>query len=148
MDSLEPYRQNGLETKILEAICKEVMAEEKWRRDLSEKRRIFPLRHDGEIRPCFERALTLPLHKGEGHKMRLGIVAEHLRKGFSADQVVNLFSSQVDFNEKKTRYFVEDAAKKGYKPFKCKTIRELGFCLGDACFLHKKKRGERAETGI
>jgi DNA primase large subunit len=53
--------------------------------------------------------------------------------------VVDLFRGQSDFNEEKTRYFVEDAAKKGYKPFRCSTILELGFCLGEQCSLRRRK---------
>jgi len=75
-----------------------------------------------------------------GHKIRLAIAVEYLHKGSSIGQVVDLFRSQVDFNEEKSRYFVEDAKRKKYKPFRCRTIRELGFCLSSSC--HYKGRRE------
>jgi DNA primase large subunit len=73
--------------------------------------------------------------------MRLAITAESLSRGLTVDQTTDLFRNQTDFNESKTRYFVADASKKGYKPFKCKAIRELSFCLGEACPIFRKKEG-------
>jgi len=130
--SLEFYRNHGLETKLLETICKEIKVEEEFRKVLSNRRKRLPKISAG-IRPCVETALSLPLHKGEGHKMRLAIALEFLNNGFSSDQVVSLFSSQAVFNASKTRYYVEYALRKNYRPFECRTIRELGFCLGDSC---------------
>jgi hypothetical protein len=139
VQSLEEYRENGLETKLLETICKEIIAKEKLERILAEKRRLTPFKGKGGIRPCLETALKLPLHKGEGHKMRHAIATEYLNKGFTVPQVADLFRSQVDFNEERSRYFVEDAQKKAYKPFKCSKIEELGFCLEASCPIYKKR---------
>jgi len=70
--------------------------------------------------------------------MRVAIATEYLHKGASTEQVVNLFQGQADFGDgSRARYYVADILRKGYKPFKCKTIRELGFCLGASCPLHK-----------
>ncbi len=138
--TLNPYRERGLDTKIIESICKEIKSEEK-RREVISSRHHYSNKINSNVRPCIEKALSLPLHGGEGHKMRLAVAAEYLNKGASRDQVVDLFRAQTDFgNGEKCRYFVEDAKRKGYKPFKCSTIRELGFCLDDSCSLHKKGR--------
>jgi hypothetical protein len=138
--TLNPYRERGLDTKIIESICKEIKSEEK-RREVISSRHRYSNKINSNVRPCIEKALSLPLHGGEGHKMRLAVAAEYLNKGASRDQVVDLFRVQTDFgNGEKCRYFVEDARRKGYKPFKCSTIRELGFCLNDSCSLHKKRR--------
>lgn len=96
---------------------------------------------EGEIRPCIREALTKPLHGGAGHLMRLAIACEYLAAGYSVDEIVPLFQNQSDFNERKTRYFIEHAQKNNYKPFKCKKIREIGFCLEEKCPLQSKKRG-------
>jgi DNA primase large subunit len=127
--TLDIYRDFGLAISILKSISKELKVEDKWREMLERKMEIPQSYESKKNRPCLQKALSLPLHYGEGHKIRLAIAVECLHKGFSVDQVVDLFRSQGDFNEKKTRYFVNDALKKGYKPFKCKTIQNLGFCL-------------------
>lgn len=115
VETLKPYREQGLDPNLLEAVCKEIKAEEKLEEQRSKRRRGFKPGKAIGIRPCIEAALSRPLHGGEGHKMRLGIVSEYLHKGFSVDQTVDLFQSQTDFKEEKTRYFVTHAAKKGYK---------------------------------
>jgi len=141
IETIAPYRESGLETKLLETICKELAAKKRWEEIRAKRRKTYKFdKASRTARPCIEVALSLPLHKGEGHKMRLGVAVEHLCKGFSMDEVVDLFRSQVDFNESKTRYFVTDAQRKGYKPFKCSTIKELGFCLGESCSIFKRRR--------
>ena len=89
------------------------------------------------VRPCILAALEKPLHGGSGHLMRLAIAVEHLHGGLTVDEVVRLFENQSDFKAEKTRYFVEHAVKRGYKPLKCQTIRRLGFCLGESCSYFK-----------
>jgi DNA primase large subunit len=61
--------------------------------------------------------------------MRLAVAREFLAAGYSVDEVVQLFKGQADFNPDKTRYYVEHAARNPAKPFRCETIRRLGFCL-------------------
>jgi len=140
--SLEEYRKNGLDTSIIETVCKELATKKKWEELRAERRRRFPIKHDGKARPCIEAALGLPLHAEPGHKMRIAIATEYLHRGASIEQVVELFRPQVNFGDgSKSRFYVEDIAKKGYKPFKCETIRGLGFCLGDSCPLYKKRKG-------
>jgi len=98
-----------------------------------------------KIRPCIIEALKTDLRgKTEHHRMRLAIAIEHLNASFSFEEVNALFKFQKDYNEKETRYQVEHAAKRGYKPFKCSNIRELGFCIGGSCpiFRRAKKQFE------
>jgi hypothetical protein len=137
--NLEIYKEYSLDTNILEKVCKELKAEEKWHKHLSETRVGFKSLTSHRVRPCIKVAVSLPLNHGEGHKMRLAIVAEYLKRGSSVDQIIDLFRGQKDFNERKTRYFVEDAQHKGYKPFKCKTIKELGFCIKNECKIYKRR---------
>ncbi len=142
VESLKPYRERGLDSSLIESVCKEIVAEEKWREIASKKRRSIIFEKSG-VRPCIEHALTLPLHKGEGHLMRLAIAAEYLNNGIPVSQVAELFRGQTDFgNGGTTLYYAKDIQRKGYKPFKCKTIRELDFCLGEECSIYKKKGGK------
>jgi len=96
------------------------------------------VKRGSKIRPCIASALKQPLHGGSGHLMRLAIAVEYLSMGYHVDQIVELFKSQPDFSEKLTRYYIEHAKKKGYKPFKCMTIRRLGYCLSE-CPIGKKE---------
>jgi hypothetical protein len=50
--------------------------------------------------------------------------------------------NQTDFNEALSRKYVEDALKRGYKPFKYGTIQRLGFCLPDCRSRSPKRRCE------
>jgi len=82
-------------------------------------------------RPCIAEALQHPLKEGNGHLMRLAVAAEYLNLGKSPPEIAQLFQNQSDYSYEKSLYFVEDAQKRGYKPFKCKTIQQLGYCLPD-----------------
>lgn len=85
------------------------------------------------IRPCIRKALQQPLEGGNGHLMRLAVAREYLEADCSVDEIVPLFKSQPDYSPTKTRYYVEYAQKNPAKPFKCRTIQRLGYCLGKAC---------------
>lgn len=85
------------------------------------------------IRPCIQEVLNRPLDGGDRHMMRIAVATEHLHAGYRIDEVVDLFKNQPDFNSKITRYYVEHLAKRGFKPFRCETIRKLGFCLDYRC---------------
>jgi len=63
--------------------------------------------------------------------MRLAIAREFLAAGYTIGEIIPLFQSQADFNPEKTRYYVEHAQKNPAKPFKCETIRKLGYCIKD-----------------
>ena len=44
------------------------------------------------------------------------------------EELVSLFKNVPDFDEKKTRYYVEHALKRGYRPYSCTKIIGLGLC--------------------
>ncbi|MGB9672495.1 MAG: hypothetical protein ACPLZY_05050, partial [Candidatus Norongarragalinales archaeon] len=54
---------------------------------------------------------------------------EHLHSGMKPPEIALLFQSQRDYDYERSLGYVEDARKRGYKPFKCKTIQALGFCV-------------------
>lgn len=99
-----------------------------------------------KIRPCILEALKTDLRKTkEHHLMRLAIATEYLAADHPLEEVRNLFSSQLDYNEKETTKQIEYAKKRGYKPFKCSKIKTLGFCISEACpiFRRTKRTFER-----
>jgi hypothetical protein len=132
-ESLDTYRT--LDAKLLAPLVKELKTREK---TASLKASKFPKNHKFHkgIRPCITAALEKQLEGGGEHLMRLAIAIEHLHLGMKPSEIAPLFQSQSDYDYGKSLGFVEDAKKRGYKPFKCRTIRELGFCLPD-CRKHK-----------
>jgi hypothetical protein len=128
--SLLGFRQKGLGERFVK-ICYKQMEKEAVRKRFT----VFKRTVKG-VRPCFSAALAKPLDEQNGHLMRLAIAVEYLHLGLQPAEVTPLFQSQSDYNYDKSLGFVEDAKKRGYKPFKCRTIRELGFCLPD-CRRHK-----------
>jgi hypothetical protein len=133
-ESLDAYRT--LDAELLAPIIKELKAREKLASiHLTTRRKHLTTRR---IRPCIKAALSVPLEGKGGHLMRLAVAREHLAAGYSLEEIVQLFQAQPDYNPEKTRYYVQHAQKNPAKPFKCKTIRELGFCLTDCRRRHRK----------
>ena len=83
----------------------------------------------GKLRPCIEHTLNLPSVHSSPHLMRVAAVAELYAEGYTEDQIVDRFRGMIEFDERRTRYFVEHGIKRGYKPFRCATIQKLGGCL-------------------
>lgn len=126
-EDLDAYRT--LDSSLLSPIIKELKDRGMLKNTLPKPN--IRMRRDGRIRPCITAALGKPLDGGNGHLMRLAIAREYLNAGYSIDEIVPLFQNQPDFNPEKTRYYVENAARHPAKPFRCDTIRGLGFCLPD-----------------
>lgn len=91
-----------------------------------------------DVRSCLEKLLrrgSIP------HQMRLAIVTEHHhRAGLGEDELVALFRGLKDFDEGRTRYQVRHILRGGYKPWRCATIGDAGFCLEEGCPLRRKGR--------
>lgn len=82
--------------------------------------------------PCVEEILK-KAQEGQNliHNERLFIVWFLLNLNFPVDSIVNIFSTLPDFDEKKTKYQVKYAKKKGYVPYKCLTLKSLKLCMAD-----------------
>jgi len=133
---LEEYRRHGLDSRFLEKVCKEVKIRDKIKIPRFSK----TFKSSGEVRPCIEAAIHANLESETGHKMRLAIACEYLNNGKSIEETATLFQGQPDYgNGLKSHYFVKDAKAKGYKPFKCSTISQLGFCLREKCAIWKRR---------
>ncbi|MCS7096802.1 MAG: transcriptional repressor, partial [Nitrososphaerota archaeon] len=81
------------------------------------------------VRPCIKKALEtcndLP------HLMRLAVAAEYKKAGLENEAAAKLFRGQADYNFEKSLYHVKTADPE--KAASCRTIREMGFCLGFEC---------------
>lgn len=83
-----------------------------------------------EIPPCIQR-IKERAERGDNlsHEERLVLLFWWMNNVTQdVDELVDLFRRVPDFDEKKTRYYVEHALKKGYKPFGCEKIKALGLC--------------------
>ena len=138
--SLDVFREYGLDTSLIREAIKEITSKEKIQKPKSVRSTIRI--SNSNIRPCILEALKRPLEGKNGHLMRLAIAREFLNAGYSVDDVVALFKGQEDFNERKTRYYVEYLKQHPSKPVRCSTIRELGFCLGDSCKIYRRRKGK------
>ncbi len=132
------YRKYGLSQKLLESACEKI----KLRAKIKSLHSKYPSRAYGDsrkVRPCLKIALNSDLRGATGHKMRLAIACEYLNCGNTIEDAAKLFQNQTDYgNGEKSKYFVKDAKIKGYKPFKCSTILNLGFCLHENCSIWKR----------
>jgi DNA primase catalytic subunit len=130
---LDGYRQHGLSQKFIE-LCK-VEANSQ----LEKPSHTFSVPYLNNVRPCILEALNQPLQKKEGHLMRIAIGREYLNAGFQVSEIVQFFQVQNDFDAGRTRYYLEYLQSNKCRPFKCKTINDLGFCLGSTCLFYRKK---------
>jgi len=123
--NLQGFRKAGLNSRFIKLCIKQM------EKDADRKRLVFRHRNVKGVRPCISVALNRQLEGKGGHLMRLAIAIEHLHLGMKPFEIAPLFQSQSDYDYERSLYFVEDSLKRGYKPFKCKTIQALGFCLPD-----------------
>jgi DNA primase large subunit len=95
--------------------------------------------------PCIT-ALNSLIKSGqaESHLSRFTLTSFLLNIGMSIENVIMLYSSMTDFNEKLTRYQVEHiSGKRGssrkYTPPNCNTLKTHGICLGKDILCKKVK---------
>ncbi|MBP1448773.1 MAG: DNA primase large subunit PriL [Thermoproteus sp.] len=88
----------------------------------------------GEIPPCMQ-AIMDAIKRGENtpHTARFAVTTYLLKRGWDVEQIVDLFRSSPDFNEKITRYQVSHIAgraggRKEYSVPSCETMNSWGLC--------------------
>ena len=145
---LDYYRRWGLSFEFckqgLYKLAETQKAEERRRTTSRSGRRNYP----PSIRPCIARGLETQLRHEAGHKMRVAIVAELNANGWGANRIINAISTTVnDYDERKSRYYVTDIIKKGYKPSKCDSIIMLGYCIDSECRIFRSRRS-RVLSGV
>ena len=91
----------------------------------------------GRIRPCMEAVLEARSVHDPAHTLKLAAVAELAAEGCSIEEILSRFAHMQGFDEGRTRYYIEHALRRGYRPFRCATIQQMGGCLGQACSLYR-----------
>ena len=135
-EALEPLR---VDQKLLEEARKIAQVKGAASTDIASEQGVQVVKEDA-FPPCVKRAIER-LRQGENvsHAERFLIATFLLNIGLEVDQVVELFSSAPDFNEKVTRYQVEHLAglrggRKKYSPYSCDKLKALGVCpILDRC---------------
>jgi DNA primase large subunit len=98
---------------------------------------------DGMIRPCFQKALD---YKEMPNKMRLALLIElwYKKNYHTVDELVEPFRVLNDFDEKKTRYYIQwflEHKVYEYRPYRCQVMIKDNWCLQDKCpkYQYQKK---------
>jgi len=85
------------------------------------------------LRPClYEWILT----EEPPHDIRTAATIDLLRADFTPEEIIYLYSKLkwIDYDYRKTRYHVYRIASKSWlKPYSCKKLRMMGYCLGEEC---------------
>jgi hypothetical protein len=159
LQSLKGYVENGLSEQFVEFCLKkleeeETQNEERKKRCVNRENLTVNSVNTGDVRPCIQASLSLDLVEKQGTKMRLAIAREFLAAKWEIADIVPLFKNQENFSEKTTEAYIKRAKEDAdstdpkrqdkAKPFKCKTIISLGFCLQENCALWRWK----TERGI
>lgn len=99
--------------------------------------RKVPAKVEKAFPPCMVRLREL-LTRGEhlSHHQRFALATFLLAVGYSVDEVVELFRTSPDFDEKIARYQVEHLAglrgsRKRYYTYSCDKMKALGICVAD-----------------
>jgi hypothetical protein len=101
---------------------------------------LFKVKTSG-LKPCFkkfaEEGGKLSKVGSEDHLLRLALVTEAHSKGYGLEEIVDLFRKAEDFEEKQTRYQIEQQLKtivvEGAKPWTCIAVNKHNGCFGAIC---------------
>jgi len=123
LTSLETYRANGLSDEIFSKVVKEVVG----RMELKGRRVSDAQASHGDVREPVK-ALIEAAKEGKklSHGKRLIILFELINKRYSDESIQEVFSVQPDYNPRKVQYFIDQARRRGYRPFRMeKILREV-----------------------
>jgi hypothetical protein len=103
------------------------------------------------LRPCFKRAIgeMWTLEGSEGHEFRLALLGEMMVNNYPEDDIHKVYKLQSDYSAQKTQKNIDYAREKGYKTWKCETIRDkcstllAGLCT--TCVKTSKSKKEKEE---
>lgn len=138
---LDFYRQNGVSSEFVDLQVFRMHEQESFRK--AGKGKIFeePKRNgDFGVRPCIRKALELRLEGDKGHFMRIVVAREFLNAGCPEEKVAGLFNFQKDFDFNVSLKKVKEINKKRMRGVKCLNIINAGFCLGEGCYIFRRRR--------
>ena len=122
VSDLEVYRKSGIpDSFVIESVIESKLILEERK---NEKK--VPFKAEGK---GVRRQIQLLISKAQNgerldHLERLAVACELIRAGRTDEEIVKIFSKQSDFDYSRTRYFVEHARRRGYKPIKLSTLKK------------------------
>ncbi len=104
-------------------------------------------RRTSGIRPCFKRFAEeggkLSAKGKDDNNLRLALVSESHSKGYSRNEIIELFSKSEDWDKKLTTYNVDrqlgKIAVEGQMVWSCQAIHKHNGCLGETCKRYAKQ---------
>lgn len=152
-EALKTYIENKIEEMKIEdvqlpdelySLVEELSGE--WGRRLKSIREAWTAAVRGSSEEAFPPCITTILSnvktgKNVPHSARFALASFLLSVGMNVEDVLSVFSSAPDFNEKIARYQVEHIAGrrgsgKKYLPYKCENMKTLGLCVADCRVKH------------
>jgi len=83
------------------------------------------------------------------HNSRLVLLWYLMNKGYSKEEIIEIFKMLPDYDEEITKYQVDYAFRKGYKMPSCKKRKEWGVCVGDCKNINSTcNRGEECSVDV
>ncbi len=134
--SLEFFKLYGLKEADINAIIKKIVKNKK---PIDSTPKDYPINSTNnfkDIRPCFKKAMVA---REMCHEQRLALLLEIYSLGnHDIDSIVQYFTCFNDFNEdetsKQVQWFLQNEIERGFtKPYRCKTIADKGWCIGEQC---------------
>lgn len=150
--SIEYYRMQGLKTddliQAVEWVNRQMMDSLKRKiKNQKLKKERWEINHGyvGKIRPCFKKIMS---SKEAPHQLRLALLIEFYFSGYkNREELIKLFECFNDFEYSETAkqvdWFLENKANdQKTRPYRCDTLKDLGFCL-EECPIYqiRKKKG-------
>ena len=87
---------------------------------------------EGANPPCIEKIIeNLQKHENLSHQARWILAVYLINRGVDTEKIKSLFSNLPDFSERKSRYQIEHAKKRGYSMPTCSTLLSYGLCVAD-----------------
>jgi DNA primase large subunit len=81
--------------------------------------------------PCINTILERSKSISLPHIERFALALYFVNIGWNEDDIVDLYRTQPNFKEHKTRYHINYIKKKQYSMFSCQKMKELGLCVAD-----------------
>ncbi len=102
----------------------------------------------GDHPPCINALLEqVYKHENLGHHARWSLAVYFVNRGVDTEAIISLLSNLPDFSERKTRYYVEHAKKRGYIMPSCETMRAYGLCVAECGIKNPLSWGKYGRKG-
>jgi len=95
-----------------------------------EKKLYYVKKKEGDLPPCVLRIIE-NMSSNPSHTERWFLAVFLINYGFNDEEILKIFSEAPNYNEKKTKYFLEHIRKKRYLPYSCSSLKSFGICVAE-----------------